>query len=58
MCACGQTDGRKGFDRHAGLAQQHLGQDPFGVKLIAFRGRRGDLMNILSGDKQDLYRYA
>jgi transposase len=50
--AAGVTDMRKGFDGLAALAQQHLGQDPFSGQLFAFRGRRGDLVKVLSWDGQ------
>ena len=52
------ADMRKGFDGLAVLVQQHLGQDPFSGQLFAFRGRRGDLVKILSWDGQGLYLYA
>jgi transposase len=56
--AAGVTDMRKGFDGLAALVQQHLGQDPFSGQLFAFRGRRGDLMKVLSWDGQGLCLYA
>ncbi len=56
--AAGVTDMRKGFDGLAVLVQQHLGQDPFSGQLFAFRGRRGDLVKILSWDGQGLCLYA
>lgn len=56
--AAGVTDMRKGFDGLAGLVQQRLGQDPFSGQLFAFRGRRGDLMKVLSWDGQGLCLYA
>ena len=56
--AAGVTDMRKGFDGLAAVVQQHLGQDPFGGQLFAFRGRRGDLVKILSWDGQGLCLYA
>lgn len=48
----------KGFDGLAALVQQHLGQDPFSGQLFAFRGRRGDLVKVLSWDGQGLCLYA
>ena len=48
--AAGMTDRRKGFDGLASLAQQQLGQDPFSGQLFVFRGRRGDLVKVLSWD--------
>ena len=56
--AAGVTDMRKGFDGLAALVQLHLGQDPFSGQLFAFRGRRGDLVKVLSWDGQDLCLYA
>jgi transposase len=49
---------RKGFDGLAVLVQQQLGQDPFSGQLFAFRGRRGDLVKILSWDGPGLCLYA
>lgn len=46
--AAGVTDMRKDFDGLAALVQQHLGQDPFSGQLFAFRGRRGDLVKVLT----------
>ena len=40
------------------LVQKYLGQDPFSGQLFAFRGRRGDLVKILSWDGQGLCLYA
>ena len=56
--AAGVTDMRKGFDGLAALVQQHVGQDPFSGQLFAFRGRRGDLVKVLSWDGQGLCLYA
>jgi transposase len=56
--AAGVTDVRKGFDGLAALVQLHLGQDPFSGQLFAFRGRRGDLVKVLSWDGQGLCLYA
>ena len=56
--AAGVTDMRKGFDGLAALVQPHLGQDPFSGQLFAFRGRRGDLVKVLSWDGQGLCLYA
>jgi transposase len=55
---CSALHKRKGFDGLAALVQQHLGQDPFSGQLFAFRGRRGDLVKILSWDGQGLCLYA
>ena len=56
--AAGTTDMRKGFDGLASLAQQQLGQDPFSGQLFVFRGRRGDLVKVLSWDGQGLCLFA
>jgi transposase len=56
--AAGVTDMRKGFDGLAALVQLHLGQDPFSGQLFAFRGRRGDLVKVLSWDGQGLCLYS
>ena len=56
--ACGRTDMRKGFDGLSALVQQPLGKDPFSGQLFVFRGRRGDLVKILSWDGQGLCLYA
>ena len=56
--AAGMTDRRKGFDGLASLAQQQLGQDPFSGQLFVFRGRRGDLVKVLSWDGQGLCLFA
>lgn len=56
--AAGVTDMRKGFDGLTALVQQRLGQDPFNGQLFVFRGRRGDLVKILSWDGQGLCLYA
>ena len=56
--ACGRTDMRKGFDGLSARVQQQLGKDPFSGQLFVFRGRRGDLVKILSWDGQGLCLYA
>jgi len=56
--AAGVTDMRKGFDGLAALVQQTLNLDPFSGQLFAFRGRRGDLMKVLSRDGQGLCLYS
>ena len=43
--ACGTTDMRKGMDGLAMLAQQVLQENPFSGALLAFRGKRGGLLN-------------
>jgi transposase len=56
--ACGHADMRKGFDGLAALAQRQLGRDPFSGQLFVFRGRRGDLIKILSWDGQGLCLFS
>jgi transposase len=56
--AAGVTDMRKGFDSLAAVAQHQLGQDPFSGQLFVFRGRRGDLVKVLSWDGQGLCLFA
>ena len=56
--AAGMTDMRKGFDGLASLTQHQLGQDPFSGQLFVFRGRRGDLVKVLSWDGQGLCLFA
>lgn len=58
MRLCRARHKRKGFDGLAALVQQHLGQDPFCGQLFAFRGRRGDLVKVLSWDGQGLCLFA
>lgn len=52
--AAGATDMRRGFDGLAALVQERLGADPFGGHLFIFRGRRGDLVNLLWWDGDGL----
>ena len=56
--ACGHTDMRRGFDGLASQVQQQLGHDPFDGQLFVFRGKRGDLIKILSLDGQGLCLFA
>src|ERR1019366_3336428 len=56
--ACGHTDMRRGFDGLSTQVQQQLGQDPFSGQLFVFRGRRGDLIKVLSWDGQGLCLFA
>jgi transposase len=56
--ACGHTDMRRGFDGLASQVQQHLGHDPFNGQFFVFRGKRGDLIKILSWDGQGLCLFA
>jgi transposase len=56
--AAGVTDMRKGFDGLAALVQQTLSLDPFSGQIFAFRGRRGDLLKLLSWDGQGLCLYS
>ncbi len=48
--ALGVTDLRKGLDGLAMLVQEVLEQDPFSGHLIAFRGRKANLIKILFWD--------
>ena len=56
--ACGHTDMRRGFDGLASQVQQQLGHDPFDGQFFVFRGKRGDLIKILSWDGQGLCLFA
>lgn len=46
--AAGVTDMRKGFNGLSSMAEKVLKQDPFCGHLFVFRGRRGDLLKIIS----------
>ena len=46
--AAGVTDMRKGFVGLSSLAESVLQQDPYSGHLFVFRGRRGDLIKIIS----------
>ena len=52
--ACGVIDMRKRFDGLAVLVQQVLQEKPHSGALFAFRGKRGDLINLLWFDGQGL----
>ena len=52
--ACGHTDMRRGFDGLSSQVQSQLAQDPFSGQLFVFRGRRGDLIEVLCWDGQGL----
>ena len=52
--AAGPTDMRRGFDGLARQVQAVLGADPFSGHLSVFRGRRGDLVEVLWWDTQGL----
>jgi len=56
--ACGHTDMRRGFDGLSLQVQQQLGKDPFSGQLFAFRGRRGDLVKVLSWNGQGLCLFS
>jgi transposase len=47
MAGAGHTDMRKGFDGLALIVQETLKRDPHGGHLFVFRGRRGDLDQML-----------
>lgn len=46
--AAGVTDMRKGFNGLSALAEKILDQDPFSGHLFVYRGRRGDLVKVIS----------
>lgn len=50
----GHTDMRKGFDGLAAIVQTTLATNPFCGHVIAFRGRRGDILKVLWFDGQGL----
>ena len=52
--AAGATDMRRGFDGLAAIVQERLGADPFSGHLFLFRGRRGDLVQMLWWDGDGL----
>ncbi len=56
--AMGPTDMRKGFDGLACLAQEALKRDPFSGHLFVFRGKRRDLVKVLSWDGQGFCLFA
>ena len=56
--ACGATDMRKGFDGLAVLVQQVLKEDPHSGAMLAFRGKRGDLVKLLWYDGQGLCLFS
>ncbi|MBN8977068.1 MAG: IS66 family insertion sequence element accessory protein TnpB [Rhizobiales bacterium] len=56
--ATGHTDMRRGMQGLALQAQESLMSDPFAGDLYIFRGRRGDLANILWHDGVGLSLYA
>src|SRR5260370_41151452 len=56
--AAGVTDMRKGFDSLAAQAQTVLGQDPFSGHVFCFRGRGGDLVELLWWDGDGTVRLA
>ena len=56
--ATGHTDMRRGMNSLALQVQQALGRDPHGGDLYVFRGRRGDLIQILWHDGLGMSPYA
>lgn len=53
--AAGVTDMRLGMPGLALKVQEALGRDPFAGDVYAFRGRRGDLVKLISRDGIGLY---
>ena len=49
--ATGYTDMRKGFPSLALQVQEVLRGDPLGGQLFCFRGRRGDLLKVITTGK-------
>lgn len=45
--AAGTTDMRKGYNGLSALAEKVLKQDPYSGQLFVFRGRRGDLIDVI-----------
>ncbi len=56
--AAGHTDMRKGFNGLAALVQSALADNPYSGHVFVFRGRRGDLLNVLWFDGQGLLLLA
>ena len=56
--AAGTTDQRRGFTGLSALVQTALEQDPFSGHVFVFRGRRGDLLNLLWWDGDGLCLFA
>ncbi len=46
--AAGVTDMRRGFNTLAAQTERVLAEDPYSGHLFVFRGRRGDLLKIIS----------
>jgi transposase len=56
--ATGHTDMRRGMPGLALLVQEVLKRDPYGGHVLAFRGRRGDLIKILWHDEQGMCLFS
>ncbi len=56
--AAGVTDMRRGFTGLSAVAQTVLEQNPYSGHVFVFRGKRGDLIKILSWDGQGLCLFA
>ena len=54
----GHTDMRKGFDGLAALVQTALAENPFCGHVFVYRGRRGDILQVLWFDGQGLMLLA
>jgi transposase len=50
----GHTDMRRGFDGLAAMVQSALAANPFSGHVFVFRGRRGDILEVLWLDGQGL----
>ena len=51
--AAGFTDMRCGFDGLAAKVQTVLQKDPFSGHVFVFRGKRGDLLSVFTGEMAD-----
>jgi transposase len=56
--AAGLTDLRRGFTGLSAIVQVKLEQDPFAGHVFVFRGRRADLIKVLSWDGDGLCLFA
>jgi len=56
--AAGVTDMRRGFDGLSGQVQTVLNEQPFSGHVFAFRGRRGDIVELLWWDGDGLCLFS